>query len=160
MERTKGEKATEVHSPEAESVQCLAHPPAGRQMSCASSWFWRLANVGDRRLSPLELSVVNGNLLRALQLPSMIYFPYRTNDIISTICICVGSGWEGNNAYSQFYLGNSTSVKPVMANVYSSDKAIYLSSSTYGCSANKITTNAAPCNWDLLFSEDSPSALI
>ena len=64
-----------------------------------------------------------------------------TDEAISTMCIRTGSGWVGNNVYSQFYLGNSSSSRPDNVNVYSSDRAIYLNSSTYACVADRTAIN-------------------
>jgi hypothetical protein len=71
----------------------------------------------------------------------------------STMCIRVGSAWAGHNAHSAFSIGiNSTD--SITVDVYSTDRAIYLTSITYHCSANKVTTGDVPCDWDALFSAE------
>jgi hypothetical protein len=71
----------------------------------------------------------------------------------STMCIRVGSAWVGHNAHSTFSIGIS-STDSIAVDVYSTDRAIYLTSTTYHCSANKVTTGAVPCDWDALFSAE------
>ena len=68
--------------------------------------------------------------------------------------ICVGSGWVERNALSAFSIG-ALSTDSIAIDVYSSDRAIYLTSTTYHCSAEKIATGVVPCNWVALFSADS-----
>jgi hypothetical protein len=69
---------------------------------------------------------------------------------MSTMCIRVGSAWAGHNAHSTFSISiNSTD--SITVDVYSTDRAIYLTSTTYRCSANKVTTGDVPCDWDALF---------
>lgn len=85
---------------------------------------------------------------------SNVSYPYPiTTTSVSTMCIRVGSAWVGHNAHSTFSIGiNSTD--SITVDVYSTDRAIYLTSTTYHCSANKVTTGAAPCDWDALFSAE------
>jgi hypothetical protein len=70
---------------------------------------------------------------------------------LSTMCIRVGSGWVGGNTHAKFSIGIS-STNSIAVDVYSTDRAIYLTSTTYQCSVETITTGSPPCNWDALFS--------
>jgi hypothetical protein len=88
-------------------------------------------------------------------------YPYPISTTVdgtntSTMCIRVGSGWVGGNTHSKFSI-RSSSNDSIAVDVYSTDRAIYLTSTTYHCSAEKIITGAPPCNWDALFSADPAS---
>jgi len=86
-------------------------------------------------------------------------YPYPITTILedgqpaSTMCIRVGSAWVGHSAHTTFSIGLYSN-ELINVDVYSSDRAIYLTSTTYHCSANKVTTGAVPCDWDALFSAE------
>ncbi|KAE9364107.1 hypothetical protein N431DRAFT_448644 [Stipitochalara longipes BDJ] len=70
---------------------------------------------------------------------------------VSTMCMPTGTGWIGNNAHSKFQVANYSSPDPIVVNVYSADKAIYLNPATYHCSTAKNATGSASCDWDSMF---------
>lgn len=92
--------------------------------------------------------------------PYDYYSPSNANSpgdslLISTMCIRIGSGWHTANAHSTFSIATSLSgTDSVEVDVYSSDRAIYLNSTTYNCLSAKDPGKS--CNWDAMFLEKSP----
>lgn len=116
----------------------------------------------NENVSVIEIS--NDKVVRCYNIPNPNFnlftnsnesYPYPITTTswgwpVSTMCIRVGSAWAGHNAHSTFSIGiNSTD--SITVEVYSTDRAIYLTSTTYHCSANKVTTGDVPCDWDALF---------
>jgi hypothetical protein len=92
--------------------------------------------------------------------PSGTVAPYPISNVsaqLSTKCIRIGSGWPGTNNYSTYTIVNGTSGGPsnietvATVDLYSSDRAIYLNTTTYPCLTGQ---NSAGCDWNALFSED------
>jgi hypothetical protein len=112
-------------------------------------------------VSVIEIS--DDKVVRCYNIPNLddfignVSYPYpitTTSGLpVSTMCIRVGSAWVGHNAHSTFSI-EINSTDSITVDVYSTDRAIYLTSTTYHCSANKVTTGAVPCNWDALFSAE------
>jgi hypothetical protein len=74
----------------------------------------------------------------------------------STKCIRTGPGWPEMNSHSRFSLGTDNSSSVLDIDVYSSDRAVFLNTTTYPCS---ISENRASCDWDALFAE-APDPLL
>lgn len=84
-------------------------------------------------------------------------YPISNSNIlsVSTMCIRVGSGWGNATIQSDFYIETSSaSTDPIAVNIYSSDRAIYLNSTTYDCQSIENGTATDLCNWDAMFLMD------
>ncbi|RMZ88960.1 hypothetical protein DV736_g3817, partial [Chaetothyriales sp. CBS 134916] len=101
---------------------------------------------------------IQSGLKAATGLANPYVFPNSSTDEgipISTLCIRVGSGWGGKNDHSSFHLMNYSSSTPVNVNVYSSDKAVYLNTSTYECTKNGVASGTEACDWEGLFGAEA-----
>jgi len=61
---------------------------------------------------------------------------------LSIVCIPTGSSWPGNNIYLEFQIANFSLPNPMVVNLYSANKAIYLNQTIYHYSAEKNRTNS------------------
>jgi hypothetical protein len=92
---------------------------------------------------------------------SPIELPYPLSDPdsrVSTMCIRHGSGWARATNYTHFDITNPKHGN-ISVNVYSTDRAVYLDSTNFGCASGGRNPTDSSCDWDGLFTGDTPENL-